>query len=352
MEWTVVVGRYNPEEPTEPDESLPGPPPPFARGYPKIYQEYAVDLPPHAAVLDALIYIREYVDESLVVRCACRSAICGSCAMWINGHANLACKSRLDKFAVDGKVTVEVAPSMRAVKDLVWDMTAFWQKHRAVMPWLEEKGPVPEREYRVPAAAMENLVQEVSCISCGACLMDCESFAVNPDFLGPHALAKAYRYADDPRDAATEDRLTRYSEPRSGIWECTHCYECVQQCPKGVAPMDQILKLRRMAVQAGQTDNNGTRHADAFADSVRHTGRLDELALVPKSYGIFNIGANLKQLPGAWNLLRAGKLLSMLHGPIPGVQRIRDVFDKVGGRFGGRRDGEAIDAYDRPFHRL
>ncbi|MDE2571336.1 MAG: 4Fe-4S dicluster domain-containing protein, partial [bacterium] len=303
------------------------------------------------AVLDALIYIREYLDESLVVRCACRSAICGSCAMWINGHANLACKSRLDKFAVDGKVTVEAAPSMPVVRDLVWDMSAFWQKHRAVIPWLEHREPVPEREYAVPNPTMENLIQEVSCISCGCCLMDCESFAVNPDFLGPHALAKAYRYADDPRDAIASERLYRYSQP-GGIWDCTHCYECVTQCPKGVAPLDQILKLRRMAVQAGYSDNNGTRHADAFAESVHHAGRLDELMLVPKSHGLFNVGANLKELPGAWNLLRAGKLFSMLHGAIPGIARIREIFAKVGGRFGGKHDAGAIDAFDQPYHRL
>jgi|SRR5579872_22160 len=350
MEWTIVVGRYNPEGTIE-GEPEPPPPPPYTNAVRKTYQTFTVDLPKHAAVLDGLIYIREYVDESLVVRCACRSAICGSCAMWINGHARLACKSRLDAVAVDGRVTVEAAPSMGVVKDLVWDQSPFWKKHLDAMPWLENREPIPEREYTVPNAMMENLIQEVSCISCGCCLMDCESFAVNPDFLGPHALAKAYRYADDPRDAATTERLRRYSAP-GGVWDCTHCFECVSVCPKGVAPLDQILKLRRMAVEAGFTDNNGARHADAFAESVRHAGRLDELMLVPKSNGLFNIAANLRELPGAWNLLRAGKLFSMFRRPIPGVQRIRDIFKKVGGRFGGRQEADKIEAYDRPYHRL
>ena len=353
MEWTIVVGRYDPEDPARHGEPGPPPPQPYEHAVRKTYQRFTVDLPAHAVVLDALIYIREYIDESLAVRCACRSAICGSCAMWVNGHAHLACKSRLDRFTIDGTVTVEAAPSMPVVRDLVWDQSLFWAKHRAVVPWLENREPIPppDREYTVPNATMENLIQEVSCISCGCCLMDCESFAVNPDFLGPQALAKAYRYADDPRDAKLSERLGEYNKP-GGIWDCTHCYECVTQCPKGVAPLDQILKLRRMAVQAGYTDNSGARHADAFAASVRHAGRLDELTLVPKSVGIFNIAAQLRELPGALNLLRTGKIFSMLHGKIPRIDRIRSVFARVGGRFGGKEDAEAIDAYDRPFHRL
>ena len=330
MEWTIVVGRYDPEHPAQDGASGPPPPPPYENAVRKTYQRFTVDLPAHAVVLDALIYIREYLDESLAVRCACRSAICGSCAMWINGHAHLACKSRLDRFAKDGPVTVETAPSMSVVKDLVWDQSVFWAKHRAVIPWLENREPIPppNREYVVPNAAMENLIQEVSCISCGCCLMDCESFAVNPDFLGPHALAKAYRYADDPRDARRTERLGAYVEP-GGVWDCTHCFECVTQCPKGVAPLEQILKLRRMAVQAGFTDSNGARHARAFASSVRHAGRLDELTLVPKSAGLFNVRAQLRELPGAWRLWRSGKLLSMLHGTIPGIRRVRALFARA-----------------------
>ncbi len=343
MEWTIVVGRYDPEHRVEQGEPGAPWPPPYERAVRKTYQRFTVDLPDYAVVLDALIAIREYHDESLAVRCACRSAICGSCAMWINGHARLACKSRLDRFTDDGAVTVEAPPSMPVVRDLVWDQSAFWDKHRAVVPWLENRAPIPppNQEYVVPNATMENLIQEVSCISCGCCLMDCESFAVNPEFLGPHALAKAYRYADDPRDAKLRERLEDYSKP-GGVWDCTHCYECVNQCPKGVAPLEQILKLRRMAVQAGFTDNNGARHAEAFADSVRHAGRLDELTLVPKSHGLFNIRAQLGELPGAWNLLRTGKLFSMLHRVIPGIKRVRNVFARVRG----------VDTYDRPFHRL
>jgi succinate dehydrogenase / fumarate reductase iron-sulfur subunit len=254
--------------------------------------------------------------------------------MWINGHAHLACKSKLEAFTVNGKTRVEAPPSMPVIRDLVCDMTPFWEKHRAVMPWLEPKRPLPpsDQEYQVPNAAMHELIQEVSCISCGACLMDCESFAVNPDFLGPQALAQAYRYAADPRDANTRERLAASSGP-GGVWDCTHCYECVTQCPKGVAPLEQILKLRRMAVDAGNTNNPGARHADAFAESVKHSGRLNELTLLPKSAGLLNLREQLKALPSAIAMARAGKLPPLVHRAIPGVRRIKAIFERVGGRF-------------------
>lgn len=333
MEWTVVVGRYLPPGEPQPTGEL-GEPwrAPYEKAPRKTYQTFKVDLPEHAMVLDALIEVREYQDESLAVRCSCRSAICGSCAMWVNGHARLVCTSKLREHTVDGKVVVEAPPSMPIVKDLVCDMNPFWRKNLAVKPWLENKQPIPQgEEYRVPNEKMENLIQEVSCISCGACLMDCESFTVNSDFIGPAALAKAYRYTDDPRDAETKSRLGSYSEPH-GVWDCTHCYECVQQCPKGVAPLEQILKLRKMAVEAGFTNNNGTRHADAFEESVRDSGRLNELTLVPKSLGFFNIAAQLGNLPAAFNLIRAGKLPPIIHHKIPHLERIKNIFKKIGGR--------------------
>ena len=142
-------------------------------------------------------------------RAAARSADRARCGS--TGTRNLACKSKLAEFTKDGKTRVESPPSMPIIRDLVCDMKPFWDKHLAVKPWLENKQPVPpaDQEYRVPNASMEELIQEVSCISCGACLMDCESFAVNPDFLGPQALAQAYRYVGDPRDAKTKQRSRR-----------------------------------------------------------------------------------------------------------------------------------------------
>jgi succinate dehydrogenase / fumarate reductase iron-sulfur subunit len=329
MHVKFVIGRYATDRTLEGELGAPYPPP-YANKPRKTYQTFELDLHDEAMVLDGLIHIREYVDESLCVRCSCRSAICGSCAMWVNGHAMLACTTKLKDVVEDGAVRVEAPPSMPIVRDLVWDMTPFMEKMRAVKPWLQGKPAPANEEYRVPNEAMDELVQEVSCISCGACLMDCESYAVNENFLGPHALARAYRYAADPRDASTQERLKAYSDP-NGVWDCTHCYECVHVCPKGVAPLEQILKIRKMSVEAGFTNNAGTRHAVAFAQSVRDSGRLNELTLLPKSLGLFNIKAQLETLPSAFNLIRAGKLPPIIHKHIPGVTRIRAIFKKVGG---------------------
>ena len=99
-------------------------------------------------MLDALIKVREEVDGSLALRCSCRAAICGSCSMRVNGHAKLACNTKIaDVSPVDHKVTVEPMGNLPVVKDLVSDMKPFWDRVRAVQPWLQPKGPEPEEEY-------------------------------------------------------------------------------------------------------------------------------------------------------------------------------------------------------------
>ena len=156
---------------------------------------------------------------------------------------------------------------MRVIKDLVVDMTPFWDKVKAVEPWLQPQGPEPEGEYIAPNEDMRHLAGVMDCIMCGACVSDCTVLEVDPNFLGPAALAKAYRFVADPRDAEDSARLGVLSE-YTGIWDCTRCYECVQVCPKGVAPMDRILALRDKAMDAGYDKNIGARHADAFTQLV------------------------------------------------------------------------------------
>ena len=228
MEVAVRVRRYNPEA----EASAP------------YWADYSVEVEAFTTVLDMLIKVREDVDGSLAMRCSCRSAICGSCAMRINGHAALACKTRVSDLSQSGEpITVEPAGVMRVIKDLVVDMTPFWDKVKAVEPWLQPQGPEPEGEYIAPNEDMRHLAGVMDCIMCGACVSDCTVLEVDPNFLGPAALAKAYRFVADPRDAEDSARLGVLSE-YTGIWDCTRCYECVQVCPKGVAPMDRILALR------------------------------------------------------------------------------------------------------------
>src|SRR5919107_1985191 len=178
--------------------------------------------------------------------------------------------------------------NMPIIKDLIVDMDAVhWKKIKRVTPWLINREPIPEREYVVDREAMVDVTQTMACIQCGACVSDCLSMEVDPEFIGPAALAKAYRFVGDPRDAQQNERLRDLAEDPHGIYDCTHCFNCIEACPKGVAPMNQIMRLRRRAGSDFHIEdqNHGERHERAFVSLVRQYGLLNEAELLPRSYG-------------------------------------------------------------------
>jgi succinate dehydrogenase / fumarate reductase iron-sulfur subunit len=134
---------------------------------------------------------------------------------------------------------------------------------------------------------MVDVTQSMACIQCGACVSDCLSMEVDPQFIGPAALAKAYRFVGDPRDAQQNERLRDLAEDPAGIYDCTHCFKCIEACPKGVAPMSQIMRLRRRAGSDHHIvdRNNGTRHEKSITYLVRDYGLLHEAEMLPRSYG-------------------------------------------------------------------
>jgi succinate dehydrogenase / fumarate reductase, iron-sulfur subunit len=322
-EYTLKVRRYQPE-------SREGP----------YWQEFKVDLDPDLSVLDGLLKVRDEQDGSLVVRCSCRAAICGSCGTKINGQSTLACKTQLaeaqhgaDRRSQNGTAPIVVEPmgNMPVVKDLVTDMeSTHWEKIRRVTPWLLPEGDPPEREYVVPAESMIDVTQSMACIQCGACVSSCLSMEADPEFVGPAALAKAYRFVGDPRDGQTKERLYDLAQDPHGIYDCTHCFQCVDACPKGVAPMDQIMRLRRKAGHDQDIDdvNNGRRHELAFTKIIQRKGTLDEALLQQESYapGVkgklvpkpLGVKALVQSLPTAVRGIRTGKMRS-LPKLIPGV---------------------------------
>lgn len=303
------------------------------------WQDYTVDLPSYGTVLDGLLQVREEQDGTLAMRCSCRSAICGSCTMRINDHARLACITKVADLAPDGApIKVEPAGNQPVIKDLVVDLAPFFQKVRQVQPYLQPDGPPPEREYIVDHDDMVRLNPVMACIMCGACVSDCTALEVDSSFLGPAALAKAYRFVADPRDGQKRARLELLTQP-SGIWDCTHCFECVQQCPKGVAPMDRIMALREAALEEGVWRGGGARHSDEFARSVGHSGRLDEFRLMPVSTGIFNVPGQLQLIPGAVRLVMRRKLPNPIHRSIPGVEGVRRLFEA---RKRGKQEGSKV----------
>ena len=273
-EYTLKLRRYDPES-----------------GEAAYWEDHTVELEPHHSVLEGILKVRAEQDGSIAIRCSCRGAICGSCGVRINGKPGLACHTHLEAAArsgVDGVIEVEPMGNMPVVKDLIVDMDAVhWKKIRRVTPWLINKEPIPEREYIVPHENMVDVTQTMACIQCGACVSDCLSIEVDPGFIGPAALAKAYRFVGDPRDAEHQERLEDLSEDPHGIYDCTHCFNCIEACPKGVAPMSQIMRLRRVASGDYEIEdrNNGYRHEHAFVNNIRKNGLLHEADLLPDSYG-------------------------------------------------------------------
>jgi len=273
-EFTLRLRRFNPDS-----------------GEAPYWDEHTVELESHLSVLEGILQARARFDGSIGIRCSCRAAICGSCGVRINGQPALACHTHLEQAmtgARDGVIEVEPMGNMPVIKDLIVDMDAVhWSKIRRVTPWLVNEEPIPEREYVVPHEAMVDVTQSMACIQCGACVSDCLSMEVDPLFIGPAALAKAYRFVGDPRDAQHFSRLKDLAEDPHGIYDCTHCFKCIEACPKGVAPMNQIMRLRRVAGRDHQIDdrNNGGRHERSFTNLVRDYGILWEAELLPRSYG-------------------------------------------------------------------
>jgi len=332
-EYTLKLRRYDPES-----------------GNPPYWEEFDIDLAPERSVLDAILQARNDQDGSIGIRCSCQAAICGSCGVRINGKSSLACNTKLglaeeSSQEDDGTIVVEPFGNMPVIKDLIVDMDAVhWKKVQRVVPWLLPEGDPPEREYIVEPESMIDITQSMACIHCGACNSACLSMEVDPEFIGPAALAKAYRFVGDPRDAHTEDRLMDLAQDPHGLYDCTHCFACIEVCPKDVAPMSQIMRLRRRATNDyGIRDvNNGFGHEKAFVDLIETYGTLFEAQLLPRSFGEGSMirgqtkPAAVKQLianlPTAARGLKSGKvnpIKAIIHHKLPDQKQIKRIYHEV-----------------------
>ncbi len=270
--------------------------------------EFEVDAPEWACLLDVLDLIKDKHDGTLAYRKSCRMMICGSCGMRMDGRAVLACKERMKPIADAGHVPV-ISPmgNLPVLKDLVVDMAPFWGKIRAVKPWLDPGyDEVAEKERVVSQQQMNAIHKEALCIMCGCCVSECNSMESDPEFLGPAALAKGFRFVGDVRDQADVARLNEYNEEH-GIWDCTRCYFCNERCPKGVDPRDAIAKLGAESIRLNVDHDMGAKHAKWFVKSAETTGWLRETELVPKTQGTFTA---IKQIGFALDLARHGKVPS------------------------------------------
>jgi succinate dehydrogenase / fumarate reductase, iron-sulfur subunit len=338
-EYTLRIRRFDPQS-----------------GQAAYWDEHTVEMPETQSVLDALLKIRDDVDGSVGIRCSCQQAICGSCGVRMNGKPGLACNTHLSEAAQRGhgtgwnpeahaqpRTVIDVEPmgNIPVIRDLIVDMDAVhWKKIQRVTPWLVNQEPVPEREYIVPHDNMVDITQTMACIQCGACVSDCLAMEVDPLFVGPAALAKSYRFVGDPRDAQHRERLADLSQDPHGIYDCTHCFNCIDACPKGVDPMSQIMRLRRMSGSDEEIEdaNNGYRHEHAFVKNIRRNGLLHEADLLPDSYGgKFHPRALpelVSSLPIAAKALARGKMTAKtaLTHPHKAPKEVKRIFDEIEGR--------------------
>ncbi|MFQ5931595.1 MAG: succinate dehydrogenase/fumarate reductase iron-sulfur subunit [Nitrospiraceae bacterium] len=322
MRLTFTIQRYNPEADVHPHE-----------------EQFRLEVGRGMTVLESLIRIKNEQDGTLSFRYSCRSAICGSCTMEINGAEKLACRTSVRKeLERHGEIAVAPLKNLPVIKDLVVDMSSFWEKVRDVTPWLSSTSPAstvhPGSQMRLlPGSYQFHNVD--ACIMCGACVAACTSHEVSKGFLGPAALAKAERFMADPREpeAAKRRRLVELDQ-ENGIWDCVRCNFCVQVCPKDVKPMEAIIRLRRQAIESGLVSSGGARHITGFAEIVQQEGRLNEARMPLKIVG-FSLKRFFRLLPLGLKMLLKGKVPNPLAPPIPGIAQVRSIFGGAQRRTGG-----------------
>ena len=226
------VRRYRPENDSEPS-----------------WQEYEVPLRPEWMVLDGLNHIKDQVDGTLSYRWACRMGVCGSCSMMVNGEPVLTCATYLGALA-PGPVVVEPLKSFPVIRDLVVDITDFMNKLKRVKPWIIRDAPEPppaQGEYLQTPAQLADFKRYSMCINCMLCYAACPIYALEPEFIGPAAIALAQRYNLDSRDQGSAERMEVLSQ-HDGVWCCTFVGECSTVCPKNVDPAGAIQRYKVAAM--------------------------------------------------------------------------------------------------------
>jgi len=226
----VSVYRYNPDQDAAP-----------------FMQEFQVDTGgKDLMVLDVLALIKEQ-DEGFSYRRSCREGVCGSDGMNINGKNGLACLTNLND--LPQKIVLRPLPGLPVVRDLIVDMTHFFNQYHSIKPFLINDTPPPEKERLQSPQERDELDGVYECILCASCSTSCPSFWWNPDkFVGPAGLLQAYRFIADSRDTATAERLDNLEDPYR-LFRCHTIMNCVDVCPKGLNPTKAIGKIKELMVR-------------------------------------------------------------------------------------------------------
>ncbi len=228
MQVTFKILRYNPETDSEPH-----------------FEEYRFEGHENMTVLDCLHKIKWEHDGSLAFRRSCAHGVCGSDGMRINGKNHLACSTLLKDINTKKTVVIEPLPAMPIIKDLILDMTDFYEKYKAVKPYLINTSQTSENSERLQSNEdAEKLFESAKCILCACCTTSCPSTWSNDKYIGPAALLKAYRFVFDTRDEAADERLDIIDTP-DGIWRCHTVFNCIEACPKEINITWHISQLKQ-----------------------------------------------------------------------------------------------------------
>lgn len=210
-------------------------------------QKLEVELQPtDKMLLDALVRIKNDVDDSLALRRSCREGVCGSDAMNINGKNGLACTTNLRE--LKEPIVLRPLPGLPVIRDLIVDMTHFFNQYHSIRPYLINDTPPPEKERLQSPEAREELDGLYECILCACCSTSCPSYWWNQEeYLGPAALLQSYRWISDSRDDATQKRLDDLEDPFK-LYRCHTIMNCAQVCPKGLNPAKAIAETKKLMV--------------------------------------------------------------------------------------------------------
>lgn len=226
---SLSIYRYNPEVDDKP-----------------YMQDYEITIPAKSdpMLLTLLERLKAEQDVTITYRRSCREGVCGSDGMNINGSNGLACITTLSQLNTD-KIVIRPLPGFPVVRDLVVDMSQFYQQYERIEPYLQNDEVAPARERLQSPEERSQLDGLYECILCACCTSSCPSFWWNPEkFVGPAGLLQARRFLADSRDKATAHRLNKLQDPFS-VFRCRSIMNCANVCPKGLNPTEAIGKIRK-----------------------------------------------------------------------------------------------------------
>ena len=240
MKIVLRIQRYNPKTDKAPR-----------------YEDFNVDVEPTSRLLDALMFIKHYLDSTLSFRKSCAHGVCGSDAMVINGQERLACKTLVRDVAEreGAVVTIEPLKSLPVQRDLMVDYTHFFDTYRVVKPFLIPKHTPEYGETIQTKEQCSKFADATSCILCASCYSSCPVIAEkDPDFIGPAAALQAARFIFDSRDDGLNSRLQSVDHPH-GVWPCDNHFKCTQVCPRSIK-VTKFINLTKRHIKAFKEKNH------------------------------------------------------------------------------------------------